>query len=211
MYKATDLKIINVKIPSTNILSITPCIQSVFNACLWLRSLLDTSHTPNSLLSVPMRQKPQDPATTQLPQRLPSKNHISRKLPSPAACWKKHSFSTLLSFSPSYPDPTELANHPRESLWLTKLEDQRMWWITPCELHLCCLTVPASAQGFLMCLWVFTNTTPFFPLNHLRVKCLSAGSFPINAANMTRWIPLPGTADQRPKPSVQGCEITGWF
>ena len=158
-----------------------------------------------------MLQKSQDPATTQPPQRRPSKNHISRKLPSLSFLLKKTLFFHTWSFSPSCPDPTELANCPRESLWLTKLEDQRMWWITPCEFHLCCLTSPASAQGSLMCLWVFTNRTPLFPLNHLRVKCLSSRFFAINTANTTRWIPLLRTTDQRPRPSVWGCEITGWL
>lgn len=145
----------------------------MLNACLLLRSPRDTRHTQNSPSSLLMLQKSQDPATIQPPQRRPSKNHISRKLPSLSFLLKKHFFHTW-SFSPSCPDPTELANCPRESLWLTKLEDQRMWWITPCEFHLCCLTAPASAQGSLICFWVFTNTTPFFPLNHLRVKRLSS-------------------------------------
>ena len=165
-----------------------------------------------------MLQKSRDPATTQLPQRQPSKNHVSRKLSSLSRLLKKKYiyiyalfFPPTWSFSPSCPDPTELADCPRETVWLTKLEDQRLWWITPYEFHLCCLAVTASAQGLLMCLWVCTNTTPFFPLNHLRVKHLSSGSSAIHTANMTCWIPLLGTTDQRPRQSVWGHEITGWL
>ena len=151
-------------------------------------------------------------------QRQPSKNHVSRKLTSLSRLLKKkkkkkknNSFYPTWSFSPSCPDPTERADCLRETLWLTKLEDQRLWWITPCEFHLCCLAALASAQGLLMCLWVCTNTTPFFPLNHLRVKHLSSRSSAIHTANMTLWIPLLGTTDQRRRQSVWGHEITGWL
>lgn len=72
------------------------------------------------------------------------------------------------------------------------LRDSQNLRIKECgELHpagfACAACYIVSAQGFLMCLWVFTNMTPFFsPLNHLRVKLLCSWSSPINAANMTR-------------------------
>lgn len=165
-----------------------------------------------------MLQKSRDPATTQLPQRQPSKNHVSRKLSSLSRLLKKKIYIYICSFFSSHleffsflPRPHWACRLSRETVWLTKLEDQRLWWITPYEFHLCCLAVTASAQGLLMCLWVCTNTTPFFPLNHLRVKHLSSGSSAIHTANMTCWIPLLGTTDQRPRQSVWGHEITGWL
>lgn len=100
------------------------------------------------------------------------------------------------SFSSSSPGPTELPNCPRKSVRLTKLEDQRKRQAHPAVPH-AAFGIPC-AQGPLMSLWACTNTALFFPLNHLGVKLLSARSSPIQAANRTLGMTLPGTTNQRP-------------
>lgn len=133
-------------------------------------------------------------------------------LSQPHAQINHSSFSILRVFLLPAQTLPSFQNCPRESLWLTKLEDQRMWWITPCGFYLGCKYRVHLCPGlFDVSLHLHKHSSFFPPLNHLRVKSLSSRSSPINVANMTHHIPLPGTTDQRPGPSVWAPEIAGWL
>lgn len=186
----------------------------MLNACLRLRSHSDIRHTQccHSSLS-PCCRDPGIQLQHGCLRGDPAKIMALENDPISATCPNKPLFFFHTpSFSPSCPDPTELPKLSQRvsvthKTWGSKNVMNYSLWVLP-GLQIPCPPLPRP----FWCVSAPSQTQLFFPpLNHLRVKSLSSRSSPINVANMTHHIPLPGTTDQRPGPSVWAPEIAGWL